>query len=97
MNCNPHKLATSIEEALSHVKVPGYDVDVVSSGVIKLIKVSNDCKKAVIYIDFLSSQPHCIFCRFINQTLWSRIVELIRDAVMKLGLELVEVIDYRLP
>jgi len=51
------------------------------------------CKGAIICVDFLGSQPHCMFCRFINQTLWSKIVEVIRDTVIKLGFKLVEVID----
>ncbi len=75
-----------VEEILSKVTVPGFDVDVLSSGVVSRFKISSDGKKIVVYLDFRGSDPSCLFCKFINHTLWATIARKIRDALISSSL-----------
>ncbi len=60
--------------ALSKVEVPGYDVDIVSSGVVARVKVSFDGSKIAVFLDYTGSNPGCSFCRFLNDRVWARIL-----------------------
>lgn len=68
-------------EALSRVVVPGYDVDIVSSGVVARIRVGFDGARIIVYLDYSGSNPGCSFCRFLNDRLWDKIL---RDARRRL-------------
>lgn len=88
------RLAQEAERALSAVEVPGFDVDLVTSGAVKRIRVSRDGSAVAVFIDLTGSDPSCYFCKFINWTLWKRIL---RDAEAKLreaGFRDVEFYDY---
>ncbi len=74
-------LAQKVEESLSTVIVPGYDIDLVSSGIVKRIRVSRDGKKVAVFLDYSGSDPGCYYCKFINWSLWKR---LLTDAESKL-------------
>jgi metal-sulfur cluster biosynthetic enzyme len=82
------------EETLRKVVVPGYDVDVVSSGVVMRFRVSYDGKKIMVLVDYSGSNPGCSFCRFLNDTLWNKIlndmVHVLRDA----GFEEILLVDW---
>ncbi len=69
------------EDLLSRVMVPGFDVDVISSGVVSRLRISSDGKKLIVYLSFLSSDPSCSFCKFINHTLWTTVARNIRDVL----------------
>lgn len=89
------KLAKVVEEVLREVEVPGFDVDVVSSGVVRSFRLSKDGKRVAVLVDFLGSDPSCGFCRFINHTLWSTIARRIKEALRATGFEEVLVVDVR--
>ena len=61
--------------ALSRVVVPGYDVDIVSSGVVTRIRVRYDGSGIVVFLDYQGSNPGCSFCRFLNDNVWRKILE----------------------
>lgn len=73
--------ARAAEEVLTTVEVPGFDVDLLSSGAVKRIRVSRDGGAVAVFIDFTGSDPSCYYCKFINWSLWRRIL---RDAAIKL-------------
>lgn len=75
-----------VEDMLRKVIVPGFDVDVVSSGVVSRLRISSDGRKLVVYLSFLSSDPGCPFCKFINHTLWTTIARNIRDTLVSSSL-----------
>lgn len=89
------KLAKAVERVLREVEVPGFDIDVVSSGVVRSFRLSKDGKGVAVLVDFLGSDPKCGFCRFINHTLWSTIVRRIKEALRAAGFEKVSVVDAR--
>ncbi|MCS7108882.1 MAG: hypothetical protein RMH77_07295 [Sulfolobales archaeon] len=89
------EVARIIEKKLSKVYVPGFDVDVISSGVVKSFRISKDGEKVLVLVDFSGSDPGCLFCRFINQTLWRAISNNIKEALKEAGLREVTVIDSR--
>ncbi|MEB3757764.1 MAG: hypothetical protein GSR76_02795 [Desulfurococcales archaeon] len=60
--------------ALSRVVVPGYDVDIVSSGVVTRIRVRYDGSGIVVFLDYQGSNPGCSFCRFLNDNVWRKIL-----------------------
>ncbi|MCE4600528.1 MAG: iron-sulfur cluster assembly protein [Desulfurococcales archaeon] len=60
--------------ALSKVVVPGYDVDIVSSGVVTRIRVSTDGSRIIVFLDYTGSNPGCSFCRFLNDRIWGKII-----------------------
>lgn len=82
------------EAALRRVKVPGYDVDVISSGVVVKFRVSMDGERIIVFVDYSGSNPGCSFCRFLNDTLWRRILAGIREALESSGFKEVYIIDW---
>ncbi len=83
----------SIWEALRRVEVPGFDVDVVSSGLVRRVRVSRDSTRLAVFVDFAGSDPGCGFCKFINHALMSAVARRIREALLGLGFEEVLVVD----
>lgn len=79
--------------ALREVNVPGFDVDVISSGLVKKVRISSDWTKIAVYVDFVSSDPGCPFCKFINHALMKVVADRIKEALTKLGFRKVYVID----
>lgn len=71
-----------VEDLLREVTVPGFDVDVISSGVVRRFRISKDGRKIIVYLNFSSSDPGCPFCKFINHTLWTTIARNIRDVLI---------------
>lgn len=82
-----------ITEVLGKVEVPGFDVDLMSSGVVRGFRLSKDGRKVVVFVDFLTSDPGCLFCKFINHTLWSSISTRIKEALKGIGMDEVIVVD----
>jgi len=76
------------------VIIPGYDVDLVSSGVVKRMRLSYDKKKLAVFLDYSGSDPSCMFCRFINLQIWNRILRDARDKLVKAGFEDVVFYDW---
>jgi metal-sulfur cluster biosynthetic enzyme len=71
-----------VEDLLREVTVPGFDIDVISSGVVSRFRISKDGRKIIVYLNFSSSDPGCPFCKFINHTLWTTIARNIRDVLI---------------
>lgn len=82
-----------VEEVLRSVEVPGFDIDLISGGVVRSFRISKDGEKVVVFVDFLSADPRCLFCKFINHTLWRSISAKIKEALIKAGFKEVFVID----
>jgi len=82
-----------VEATLRGVKVPGFDVDVVSSGVIQKLRISSDGERLAIFVSFTASDPRCGFCKFINHTIWSSIAREIKGALTGMGFREVIVVD----
>lgn len=82
------------EAALRRVKVPGYDVDVVSSGVVVKFRVSMDGERIMVFVDYSGSNPGCSFCRFLNDALWRRLLAEIRGALEEAGFREVYIADW---
>jgi len=80
------------EEALRRVEIPGYDFDIVSSGVVKRLRLSGD--KLIVFLDYFGTDPSCFFCRFINQALWNTILSKAAKELEKAGIRNVEFVDY---
>jgi len=72
-------------EALKEVKVPGFDVNVIDSGVVTKITVSRDGDAVAVYVDVTGSDPLCNFCRMINWALWSKVILAMEDKLRALG------------
>jgi metal-sulfur cluster biosynthetic enzyme len=83
------------EKVLSSIEVPGFDVDIVSSGLVTGFRISSDERKIAVYVDFTGSQPSCLFCKFINNTLWNKIIGKMRERLMEAGFEEVLIVDER--
>ncbi|MCS7099324.1 MAG: hypothetical protein RMH84_06635 [Sulfolobales archaeon] len=81
--------------ALSKTEVPGFDIDVVSAGLVTKVRVSRDGSKIAVFIDFTGSDPSCAFCRFINHTLMKTVIERIKDSLRGVGFKEVFVVDAR--
>ncbi len=81
------------ERALRNVKVPGYEVNVIDSGVVKLLRLTDD-GKLVVFLDYFGSDPVCYFCRFLNNYLWSKIVSEAREELKKEGFTNIIFVDY---
>ena len=81
------------ERALSKVRVPGYDVDLVSGGVVVKMRVSLDGSKLVVYLDYYGRNPGCSFCRFISDTLWAKIIGEARSRLAEEGFREVYFLD----
>ncbi|MEM4841091.1 MAG: hypothetical protein QXJ83_06025 [Sulfolobales archaeon] len=58
-------------------------------------RISKDGEKIVVFVDFLSADPGCLFCKFINHTLWRSISAKIKEALTKAGFKEVFVVDMR--
>ena len=89
-------LQARVEEALralSRVEVPGYDVDIVSSGVVVRVRVSLDGSKIAVFLDYTGSNPGCSFCRFLNDRVWAKILEESRRALEEAGFREVYILD----
>jgi len=82
-----------VEATLRRVKVPGFDVDVVSSGVVQKLRISRDGERLAVLVSFTASDPRCGFCKFINHTLWSSIAREIKEALNDMGFREVIVVD----
>jgi len=80
-------------EALSRVSVPGYDVDIVSSGVVARVLVSLDGSKVAVFLDYTGSNPSCSFCRFLNDRVWAKILGEARAALEEAGFEEIYLLD----
>ncbi len=79
--------------ALSRVTVPGYDVDIVSSGVVTRIRVGVDGSRIAVFLDYTGSNPGCSFCRFLNDRVWAKILEDARAALGEAGFREVYLLD----
>ena len=88
------KLAQEAERVLATVEVPGFDVDLMTSGAVKRIRVSRDGSAVAVFIDFTGSDPSCYFCKFINWTLWKRILRDAESRLKEAGFRSVEFYDY---
>ncbi|MEM0086360.1 MAG: hypothetical protein QXD37_04900 [Zestosphaera sp.] len=75
-----------VEDMLRKVVVPGFDVDVISSGVVSRLRISSDGRRLIVYLSFLNSDPGCPFCKFINHALWTTIAKNIRDVLVSSSL-----------
>ncbi len=80
-------------EALGKVEVPGFDIDVVSSGLVRRVRVSTDGTRVAVFVDFIGSDPGCGFCKLINHVLMSTVVQRIKDSLRGLGFAEVLVVD----
>ena len=79
--------------ALSGVIVPGYDVDIVSSGVVTRVRVSMDGSRVAVYIDYYGRNPGCSFCKFISETLWNKIFREIEESLKREGFREVYILE----
>lgn len=70
-----HEAARRAEAALRGVILPGYDVDIVSAGLVERIRVSYDGSAVMVFLGYKKSDPGCSFCRFISAAAWAKIVE----------------------
>lgn len=87
------ELARRVEETLSSTEVPGFDVDLISSGVVTKFRISSNGTKIAVFVDFSGSDPSCNFCRMINYSLWAKIISLIKEKMRDLGFREVLVLD----
>ena len=71
---NMIELARRAEEVLASIEVPGFDVDFLSTGAVRRIRVSRDGSKVAVFVDFTGSDPSCYYCKFINWSVWKSIL-----------------------
>lgn len=83
------------EQRLRQVIVPGFDIDVISGGIVVKLRISRDGNIIGVYVDFSGSDPGCYFCRTLNESLWRRILKDIYAELLSLGFKDVIFIDYR--
>lgn len=88
------EMAKKAEEALSEVEVPGFDVDLVSTGAVKRIRVSRDGSSVAVFIDLSGSDPSCYYCKFINWNLWQSILSAAEEKLRSAGFKEVVFIDW---
>ena len=81
------------EEALRSVMLPGYDVDIVSAGLVERIRVSRDGESVMVVLGYSKSNPGCSFCRFISSVAWARIVQEVREALAAKGFTRIMLVD----
>jgi metal-sulfur cluster biosynthetic enzyme len=86
--------ARLVEEILSEVEVPGFDVDLMSSGAVKRIRVSRDGSAVAVFIDLSGSDPSCYYCKFINWNLWQSILRSAEERLRKAGFREVVFVDW---
>ncbi|AEM38973.1 hypothetical protein Pyrfu_1106 [Pyrolobus fumarii 1A] len=89
------KVVERVEKALRRVIVPGFDIDVVSAGIVRLVRVSRDRRRVAIVLDYTGSDPSCFACRFLNWLLWGKLLQRIEEEMRREGFEAVEFFDYR--
>ena len=82
-------------EALKEVKVPGFDVNVIESGVVTKVTISRDGSAVAVFVDLTGSDPSCNFCRMINWALWSKVLLAMEDRLRALGFKEVYFFDTR--
>lgn len=87
------ELLMKAEEALKSVVIPGYDVNLVYSGIVKKLRLTGD-GKLLVYLDYTGSDPHCNFCRFINWQLWRKILVQAEDALRRENIPSVIFVDW---
>ncbi len=57
------------ERVLRKIIVPGYDVDMISSGMVLKLRLSRDGEIIGVYVDLSGSDPRCLFCSTLNEYL----------------------------
>ena len=82
------------ERILRHIIVPGYDVDMVSSGMVVKLRLSRDGEVIGVYVDLSGSDPRCLFCSTLNEYLWRKVLERAEEELLKNGFKEVIFIDY---
>ncbi|MEM4485402.1 MAG: hypothetical protein QXE13_06155 [Sulfolobales archaeon] len=82
-----------VEYILRGIDVPGFDIDLISSGVVRSFRISRDYEKIIVFVDFSGSDPGCLFCKFINHTLWKSISTRIKESLARVGFKEVYVVD----
>ncbi len=82
-------------EALKEVEVPGFDVNVIDSGVIAKVTVSRDGKAVAVFVDLTGSDPSCNFCRMINWAIWSKMLLAMEERLRALNFKEVYFFDAR--
>lgn len=88
-----HEAARRAENALRRVPIPGYDVDIVSGGLVERIRVSYDGRRVMVLLGYEKADPGCSFCRFISAAAWSSIVEKAKEELLKAGFTHVLIAD----
>ncbi len=83
------------EKILKRIIVPGYDVDMVSSGMVVKLRLSRDGEVIGVYVDLSGSDPRCLFCSTLNEYLWRNVLEKAEEELMRNGFKEVIFIDYR--
>ena len=81
------------EKVLKEIKVRGYDVDLISSGVAQRLRISKDGKKLIVFVDFSGANPHCLFCKVLEESLWKDFISRARETLKKEGFEEVIFVD----
>jgi len=82
-------------EALKEVEVPGFDVNVIESGVVTKVTISRDGSAVAVFVDLTGGDPSCNFCRMINWALWSKVLLAMEDRLRALGFKEVYFFDTR--
>ncbi len=88
-----HEAALRAERALRGVELPGYDVDIVSAGLVERIRVSHDGRAVMVLLGYKKSDPGCSFCRFISAAAWAKIVESSLEALRGAGFQHIILVD----
>ncbi len=88
-----HEAALRAEEALRGVELPGYDIDIVSAGLVERIRVSHSGEAVMVFLGYKKSDPGCSFCRFISAAAWAKIVEASLEALRRAGFRRVILVD----
>ncbi|ALL00231.1 hypothetical protein Pyrde_0181 [Pyrodictium delaneyi] len=81
------------EEALRSVVLPGYDVDIISAGLVERIRVGLDGKSIMVVLGYSRSNPGCSFCRFISSVAWTKIIRDTRRALAARGFDKIVLVD----
>ncbi|MEM1538378.1 MAG: hypothetical protein QXK12_01910 [Candidatus Nezhaarchaeales archaeon] len=87
------RLALAVETALRRVKVPGYDIDVINSGLITRFRFSKDASRIATFVDVTGKTPTCSFCKFISSVLLHTTLKRVKEEVKKLGFNVATFID----
>jgi len=93
-----NKLITLLRRAehiLRKIIIPGYDVDIISSGLIVKLRISKDGSVLGVSVNLSGFDPRCLYCSTLNEYL---IVNMSRKAYSELvrnGFKEVYFFDYR--